>query len=96
MEHAKQGFRRIRREHVEQSCRELLRRGAPKGGGSYFICFDEHELPAKLILKEAYRLANGVEISSTAFSGGSYTARILEGLTFQVVVRSRQERPPTP
>jgi hypothetical protein len=91
MERAREGFAKIRREHVEQACRELLRRGPPRGGGSYFIRFDGHDFPAKLILKEAYRLANQREISSSEFSGGLYTARILEGLKFDVVVRSRPE-----
>jgi hypothetical protein len=91
MERLREGFDRIRREHVEQACREFLRRGPPRGGGAYFICFEAKELPAKLILKEAYKLANDREISSSRFSGGIYTARILEGLKFEVVVRSKSE-----
>jgi hypothetical protein len=92
MDRAKR-FREIRREHVEQACRDLLQRGLGPERGFYFVRFQEKDLPAKVILKEAYKLATGVEISSSAFSGGSYTARYLEALNFQVVVRPRAEPP---
>ncbi len=95
MDSRRQAFDRITREHVEQACLEFLRRGPPRGGGSYFIRFDGQDLPAKLILKEAYRLANDREVSSKEFSGGTYTARILEALGLEVVVRERL-RPTSP
>lgn len=89
MERLREGFEKIQREHVEQACREFLDHGPPRGGGAYFVRFEGKELPAKAILRNAYRLANGQEISAGKFSGGVYTARILEGLKFEVVVRSK-------
>jgi hypothetical protein len=73
-------------DQVKRACRELARAGA-RGGGSYFVAFDGVELPAKLVLREAYRLAYGEEIPSSKFSGGTYTERILTALGFKVVVR---------
>jgi hypothetical protein len=94
MKATREGFGKIQRQHVEEACREFLRRGPPRGGGSYFIRFDDQDLPAKQILKEAYKVANNHEIASSEFSGGLYTARILEGLNFEVAVRSRPRPQP--
>ncbi|KYF70840.1 hypothetical protein [Sorangium sp. So ce388] len=79
-------FGKIRREHVEQACRELMASGAPKGGGSYFVRFDGRELPAKRVLRDAYRHANEREIEAKDFSGGQFVAKILQRLGFEVVV----------
>ena len=85
------GLASIRREHIEQACREVLRGGLPRGGGAYFVRFEGEEYAAKLILRHAFKLANNREVSSKELSGGQYTARILEGLGFEVVVRSRRQ-----
>jgi hypothetical protein len=84
----REGFNKIRREHVEQAFREIDREGVGAKGGSYFVKIGGKELPAKRVLRTAYRLANGADISTSAFSGGVFTARILEGLGVEVVVRS--------
>jgi hypothetical protein len=84
------GFASIRREHVEQACREMLRRGPPRGGGAYLVRFEGEEFAAKLILRHAFELANNRGVSSKEFSGGRYTARILQALGFEIVVRSRR------
>ncbi|WP_437277888.1 MULTISPECIES: hypothetical protein [unclassified Sorangium] len=80
-------FGKVRREHVEKACRELTASGASTGGGSYFVRFDGRDLPAKRVLRDAYRHANEREIEAKAFSGGQFTARILQKLGFEVVVR---------
>ena len=80
-------FSRLKREHVEQACRRLVKEGTFAGGGSYFIRFDGSELPAKRVLREACALATGDEVSPSAFSGGQYTAKILSDLGFEVIVR---------
>lgn len=82
------GFSKIRREHVEQAFREIVREGVLDRGGSYFVKLDGKELPAKRVLRAAYKLANGTEISTREFSGGLFTAKILEALGVEVVVRS--------
>jgi len=89
MERLREGFEKILREHVERACREFLDRGPPRGGGAYFIRFEGNDFPAKAILRDAYKLANGKEISAARFSGGVYTAQILQALDFEVVVRSK-------
>lgn len=83
----REGFSKIRREHVEQAFREIEAEGVGARGGSYFVSIGGKELPAKRVLRAAYRLANGAEIPASAFSGGTFTAKILEGLGVTVVVR---------
>jgi hypothetical protein len=80
-------FGKIRREHVEQACRSLVAVGPSPGGGSYFVQFEGHDLPAKRVLRDAYRYANDCEIDAKKFSGGQYTAGILRQLGFEVIVR---------
>ena len=84
----REGFAKIRREHVEQAFHELEAQGVGAGGGSYFVSIGGKELPAKWVLRVAYRLANGVEIPASACSGGTFTAKILEGIGVSVVVRA--------
>jgi hypothetical protein len=88
MMRAREGFSKIRREHVEQAFREAEREGVGARGGSYFVKIGGKELPAKRVLRAAYRLANGVEISASSFSGGLFTAKVLEGLGVEVVVHT--------
>jgi hypothetical protein len=87
MARAGEGFGKIRREHVEQAWRDLVRGGTAGGGGSYFVRFEGHEVPAKRLLREAYRHANAREIDAKDFSGGQFVARILQRLGFEVLVR---------
>lgn len=82
----REAFKKIRREHVEAAFRELQREGAQPRGGSYFVRINGTEIPAKRVLRTAYRLANGVDISPKAFSGGVFSARLLEALGLEVVV----------
>lgn len=81
-----EGFGKIRREHVEQACRKIIESGGQVGGGSYFVRFGEQELPAKRVLRDAYRHANEREIEAKDFSGGQFVAKILQRLGFEVVV----------
>lgn len=64
-------FEKITAEHVCTICKRLVDAGVQAGGGSYFVKFQDKELPAKRVLKEAFELANGREISVNDFSGGS-------------------------
>ncbi len=82
------GFSKIRREHIEQAFREMEREGIGARGGSYFVKLGGKELPAKRVLRAAYKLANGDDIPASTFSGGTFTAKILEALGVEVVVRS--------
>ncbi len=87
MAKTKEGFTKIERKHVEEACRALAKAGSAGGGGSYFVRFEGHELPAKRVLRDAYHRANQSEIDAKEFSGGQYTARILQKLGFEVTVR---------
>lgn len=87
MAKTREGFTKIERAHVEEACRSLAKGGTAGGGGSYFVHFEGHDLPAKRVLREAYQRANKSEIDAKEFSGGQYTARILQRLGFEVVVR---------
>jgi hypothetical protein len=80
-------FEKVTAEHVRTVCRRLIQAGVGAGGGSYFVRFDGKELPAKRVLKEAFELANGREISVNDFSGGKFTAEILQRAGTEVVVR---------
>lgn len=86
MSDARQKLSKVSKEQVEQACQELARAGV-RGGGSYFVQFNGHELPAKRVLREAYRIAFGEELDAKLFSGGAYTQRILERLGLKVIVR---------
>jgi len=88
MAQPKEGFSKIQREHAEQACKQLLTGGATRGGGSYFVVFGKERLPAKAVLRAAYKLANGKEIAGREFSGGVYTQRILERLGLTIEVKS--------
>lgn len=85
----REGFKKIQREHVEQAFREVQRDGVGSRGGSYFVKLGGAELPAKHVLRAAHRIASGSDIATSAFSGGVFTARFLERLGFEVVVRPR-------
>ena len=83
----RESFAKVRREHVDAACERVLAAGVQRSG-SYFIRYRDVELPAKRVLREAVKLATGAEISADQFSGGVYTARILEALGCEVVVRN--------
>lgn len=87
MARAAEGFAKIQREHIERACRELTQTGEHAAGGSYFVRFEGRDLPAKRVVRDAYRHANEREIETTKFSGGQFVARILQRLGFEVVVR---------
>ena len=84
---ARDGLRNIRREHVEDAFRELELEGVAATAGSYFVRMNAREVPAKRLLRAAYKLANAKDIPASAFSGGTFTAEILRALGFEVVVR---------
>jgi hypothetical protein len=88
----REGFSRIQRDHVERAFREIQRETTGARGGSYVLQIGGAELPAKRVLRVAYRIANGAEIAASAFSGGVFTAKILEHLGFKVTVRAQAER----
>lgn len=80
-------FDRITAEHVRTICQQLVEAGLPAGGGSYFVNFGGKDLPAKRVLKEAFELANGREVSVNDFSGGKFTAEILTKAGASVIVK---------
>lgn len=69
MAKSREGFGKIERTHVEEACRALVKSGSAAGGGSYFVRFEGHDLPAKRVLRHAYHRANQSEIDAKQFSG---------------------------
>lgn len=82
-----EGFAKIERQHVEKACQDLIQAGGHAAGGSYFVRFEGHDLPAKRVVRDAYLHANGREIGTAQFSGGQFVARILQRLGFELIVR---------
>jgi hypothetical protein len=81
-----QGFGKIERGHIEQACQQLAGTAA-KARGSYFVCYNGQELPAKAVVARAFHIANAREVSTKSFSGGQFVTRILVRFAFEVVVR---------
>jgi hypothetical protein len=96
MARAAEGFAKIEREHIERACRELIQSGEHAAGGSYFVRFEGRDLPAKRVVRDAYRYANEREIGTHKFSGGQFVARILQRLGFDIIVRQGEKDIRTP
>lgn len=75
--------------HVQTAMRQIQKDGVPAGAGStrYDVIDPETGvgLPPKLVLSLAARIATGVELPRTAFSGGVQTNGPLEQLGFEIV-----------
>lgn len=84
----------IHPEHVTRACEKILADGeherAPVRG--IVVMFRGKALPAKLVLRTAYQLANGLEPETPLkFSSGEGTVTRLRGLGFEVVRLSTQD-----
>lgn len=82
--------RNITRDHVVRALQELDVTGVAAGRRSrrFALEYQGRHYPPKLVISIANRYANGVELSSTVFSGGDESNRFLEALGF--VVREDQ------
>lgn len=78
----------IRPEHVTSACEKLLADGRHdrSPGSGIVVMFRGRALPAKLVLRFAYQLANGLEPGAPLkFSSGEGTVTRLRGLGFEVI-----------
>lgn len=83
----------IHPEHVKGACEKILADGRherPPVRG-IVVMFQGKAIPAKLVLRTAYQLANGLEPGTPLkFSSGEGTVTRLQGLGFEVVRLSMQ------
>lgn len=77
-------WKTVSAEHVAEACRRLATRsvGHPKRKG-LVVYHEERVLPAKDVLREAYRIANGLsDDTPIKFSSGDGTLNVLRVLGF--------------
>jgi hypothetical protein len=77
-------WKTVRAEHVSRACDMVAaQRSSPASG--IVVWHNEQQLPAKEVLRIAYRLANGLrENDEVKFSSGEPTLRLLAALGFRV------------
>lgn len=81
----------IKRHHVIEAIREIDSAGIPqrRKPTGYTLLFEGKKYPPKLVLSLANRFANGKELASTDFSGGSETNNFLRKMGFEIVELSK-------
>jgi hypothetical protein len=80
---------------IQRACEELVARNKSDRTTGLIVLFHERALPAKEVLKIAYRNANGLDPSKEIkFSSGDGTLKILSQLGFAVERRQRTTRAP--
>ena len=78
--------RLISKHHVEQSVLEyLLLQPKHHPARSAFLIWDGKRLPAKILLRIAFRIATGQEPSAEQLTGGRASVSILENLGFKTL-----------
>jgi hypothetical protein len=77
--------------HVNQACEALIKSGGPRAKPrGLIVTYKDKQLPAKVILRMAYCLANNIPFESKLkFSSGEGSLQLLRSLGF------RAERLPT-
>jgi len=75
----------VKAEHVRQACDALLRSKAPVSKlGGLVVVYKDHQLPAKAVLRLAYRVANNIPSETKLkFSSGETSLQILRSLGFR-------------
>jgi len=79
----------IRREHILQAIEEIDINGVPdvRKSTNYLLEYEEKQYPPKFVISIANRYANGEELDSNSFSGGSESNKFLYRLGFKIVDR---------
>lgn len=74
----------VKAEHVQAACERLARTWARPEMAGLVVWFDDQALPAKQVLKVAYRIANGLpEDAEVKFSSGDTMLGRLNRLGFR-------------
>ena len=78
-------WKSVTTEHVRQACDKVAALRAGRRATGIVIWRNDHPLPAKDVLRIAYRLANHLpEGTEVRFSSGDATLRLLSQLGFEV------------
>lgn len=73
----------VRSEHVRAACQKVVAARTRPSASGIVVWFNEQALPAKEVLRNAYRLANNLpETEEVNFASGDATLRLLESLGF--------------
>lgn len=74
----------VRAEHVRSACEKVAAGKARENISGIVVWYNDRALPAKEVLRTAYRLANNLaEDEEVKFSSGDATLRLLEALGFK-------------
>ena len=76
----------IKKEHIIKALEEIKKSGVPKGRESkrFLLEYNGENYPPKYIISLANKYANGKELDSKKFSGGSETNNFLKQLEFNI------------
>lgn len=78
-------WKSISSDHVREACERLAAMRSHKPATGIVVWHKEQTLPAKELLRIAYRIANGLpENAELRFSSGDATLRLLNHLGFKV------------
>jgi 5-methylcytosine-specific restriction protein A len=77
----------ITRAHIISAIREIDRDGVPPRRNStrYDLLYDGQRYPPKYVVSIANRYANGIELSSYGFGGGTETNNFLRVRGFEII-----------
>jgi hypothetical protein len=76
-------WKTVRAEHVDKACQIVAAKKSSAASG-IVVWYEQQALPAKQVLRIAYRLANELsENYEVRFSSGDPTLRLLEALGFR-------------
>lgn len=77
-------WKSVSADHVRQACEDVSERRKIQRESGLVIWHNDHALPAKEVLKVAYRIANHLpEDAELRFSSGDATLRLLTQLGFK-------------
>lgn len=84
----------IAREHILSALKKIDNEGIPKGRSSkkYELIYDGKRYPPKYVISLANLFANGEELNSSSFHGGTETNRCLEKLGFEITSKEDVEK----
>jgi hypothetical protein len=84
----------VKAEHVQAACARLAPKWSRPEMAGLVVWFNDQVLPAKQVLKAAYRIANGLsEDAEVKFSSGDTMLGRLNRLGFRAERRATETRP---
>ena len=78
-------WKSLKPEYVRQACEAVAASNPPRRAVGIVVWHKDHPLPAKEVLRIAYRIANGLpDDAEVRFSSGDATLRLISELGFNV------------